>query len=317
MSKKIKKTVIFIGYECNNKCIFCINWDKRNIPGRTTSEIKKEMIGARNRGSTYLEMIGGETTIRPDIIELIKFAKQLDFETIMTATNGRMYSYSKFAKEIIKAGVNSLVFSIHGHNAKLHDALTQVPGSFNQLMKGIKNVKKTDLKNIGSNTTIVKQNYKDLPKIGKLVYKLGIRNSEFIFVDPSYGGAYKNFGKLVPKISNIAPYVHKCLDIGKKHNIPHWHIRYVPLCYFRDYLDQVSELQEVKTFNTEHLAPDFENRDVEGSRKIVGRLKPKKCKECIFYQKCEGIWKEYVKHYGDKELKPILKDVQKREGNKK
>jgi len=92
MPKKIKKTVIFGGYKCNNRCIFCINWDKRDIPGGNTSEIKKEMQGAKARGSTYLEIIGGESTIRPDIIELISFARDLGFKTIMMSTNGRMYS---------------------------------------------------------------------------------------------------------------------------------------------------------------------------------------------------------------------------------
>jgi len=309
MISKIKKTVIFVGYKCNNKCIFCIDWDKRNIPDRTTSEIKKEMIGAKNRGSTYLEIIGGETTMRSDIIELVSFAKKLGFKTIMMSTNGRMYSYKGFAEKIVKAGLNSIVFSIHGHNAKLHDSLTQVKGSFKQLKKGIENVRQAGLKNIGSNTTIIKQNYKKLPEIGKLIYDLGIRNSEFIFVDPNYGAAFDFFDKLVPKISQIAPFVHKCLDIGKKNNTVHWHIRYVPLCYFIDYLDQISEIQEVNTFNTEHVAPDFYNPNAEENRKIVGRARTKKCKECSLYDICEGIWKEYLKHYGDGELKPIKKIV--------
>ena len=304
---KIKKTVIIPGYRCNNNCQFCLNIHKRNsVPQKNTWQIKKEMIEARNSGTTYLELVGGEMSIRPDIIELIRFAKELGFETIMMSTNGRMYSYENFAKKIVEAGLNSLVFSIHGHNAQLHDFLTQVPGSFEQLKKGIENVRKAGLKNIGSNTTIVKQNYKYIEKIGKLIYSLGIRNSEFIFVDPSYGAAHDNFYKFVPKISQAAPYIHKCLDIGKKYKVPHWAIRYVPLCYFTDYLDQVSELQEVKIFHTEHLAPDFENRDVEGSRRVVGRAKTERCRGCKLYEKCEGIWKEYLKHYGDKELNPVV-----------
>ena len=307
MKNKIKKTVIIVGYRCNNQCQFCNDANKRELRNKTTEEIQQEMIDAKKRGTTYIELIGGETTIRPDAAELIKFAKNLDFETINMATNGRMFSYLKFTKKIIKAGLTDIVFSIHGHNAKIHDYLTQSPGSFKQLLEGLNNFKKLGFKKIGSNTTIVKQNYKYLPKIGKFIFDQGIRNSEFIFVDPNYGGAYDNFDKLVPKISKIAPYIKKCLDIGKKNKIPHWHIRYVPLCYFKDYLNQVSELQEVETFKTEHLAPDFENFNVEESRQEIGRIKPKKCQKCKLFNQCEGIWKEYLKQYGDKELKPILK----------
>ncbi|MGC8851774.1 MAG: radical SAM protein [Minisyncoccia bacterium] len=308
---KIKKTVIFAGYHCNNRCIFCINYDKRNIPSPSTKDIKKEIILAKKRGSTYLELIGGEPTIRPDIIELIQFAKKIGFNTIMIATNGRMLSYYEFAEKILKAGLNSIVFSIHGHNAKLHDSLTQVPGSFKQINQGIKNVKEIIKKmhlnvSLGTNTTIVKQNYKYLFQIGEYIRKLGLYNAEFIFVDPSYGGAYNFFDKLVPKISEIAPYVHKCLDIGKKYKIPHWHIRYVPLCYFTDYLNQISELHEIEIYdNTEHVAPDFYDEDAIRNRQEKGRLKTKKCKGCILYNKCEGLWKEYIKRYGDAELKPV------------
>ena len=304
---KIKKTVIIVGYQCNNRCQFCNEANKRELYNKTTQQVKKEMIGARNRKTTYLELIGGEMTIRPDILELISFAKELRFKTITMATNGRMFSYPKLVEKIIKAGLTNIVFSIHGHKPEIHDYLTQSPGSFKQLLEGLNNFKKLGFKKIGSNTTIVKYNYKYLPEIGQFIYNHGIRNSEFIFVDPNYGGAYDDFDKLVPQISQIAPYVRKCLDIGKKNKIPHWHIRYVPLCYFQDYLDQISELQEVETFKTEHLAPDFENFDVEGSRQSVGRKKPKKCEKCKLFNLCEGIWQEYYKRYGDKELNPVLK----------
>ncbi len=304
-TKIIKKTVIFAGYECNNQCVFCINYEKRNLPPRTTEEIKNELIDARKRGSIYAEFIGGEFTIRQDALQLIKFAKTIGFKTINMATNGRVPSYREYAKNIIDAGLTDIIFSIHGHNSKLHDELTQAPGSFNQLMKGLDNFKKLKFKNIGANTTIVKQNYKFLPKIGQLISDLGIRNTEFIFVDPNYGGAKVNFNELVPRISKIAPYVRKCLDIGREY--PHWHIRYVPLCYFKEYLNQVSEIDEVKKFKTEHIAADFKNYSVETSRAEVGRIKTRKCDKCRLKDVCEGIWKEYVKHYGDDELKSVLK----------
>ena len=305
MKNKIKKTVIIIGYACNNRCMFCIDENKRKLYNKTTQEIKNEMIEAKNRGTTYIELIGGETTIRPDALELVSFAKDLGFNTINMATNGRMFSYLEYTKKMIKAGLTDIIFSIHGHNAEIHDNLTKSLGSFKQLLAGLNNFKKLGFDKIGSNTTIVKQNYKYLPQIGKFIFDQGIRNSEFIFVDPSYGAAYDNFQELVPKISKIAPYVRKCLDIGKKNKIPHWHIRYVPLCYFQDHLNQISELQEVNTFKTEHLAPDFENFNVEESRKEIGRERTKKCKGCKLFNKCEGIWKEYIRHYGDEELKPI------------
>jgi len=305
--RKVKKTVIIMGYECNNSCRFCIDANKHSFANKSTAQIEKEIEGARKRGTTYLEFIGGETTIRPDFLSLVKTAKSLGFETIMMATNGRMLSYPGYAEKLIGAGLNSVVFSIHGHDAKTHDFLTRSEGSFGQLVKGFNNVKKLlGVEAIGSNTTIVNQNYRELPKIGKFIYGLGIRNAEFIFVDCNEGAARNSFEELVPRISEAAPFIRQCLDIGKKGDFGHWHIRYVPLCYFTEYLDQVSELLEVQHFQTEHLGPEFINLDVEGSRPKAGRAKTAKCQKCRLFSRCEGIWKFYLERRGDDELQPIF-----------
>lgn len=294
---KTKKTVIFMGYSCNNNCIFCCNSIRRkHIKDESTVEIKRKILVAKKSGSTYLELIGGEPTIRKDIFEIVRFAKKLNFGTIIFATNGRMFSNKEFAKRIIEAGINQIVFSIHGHNSKLHDSLTRVPGSFKELKKGIKNLEEMGFNNIGSNTTIVKQNYKYLVGIGKLIFNLGIRNSEFIFVDPTRGAPKENFNEIVPTYDKVSPYVNNLLEFGKIKKILHWHIRYYPLCSINEkYHSMVSEIHEKKVFKTEHLAPDFVNRDVEQSREIVGRTKIEKCKDCKYSDKCEGYWKEYIK----------------------
>ena len=75
LKEKIKRVVIIAGYKCNCHCLFCINSHKRDIPDKTTQEVKEEMIKARRKGVEYLELNGGEMTIRPDIIVLVKFAK--------------------------------------------------------------------------------------------------------------------------------------------------------------------------------------------------------------------------------------------------
>jgi MoaA/NifB/PqqE/SkfB family radical SAM enzyme len=286
--------------------------DKRNLPVRSAYEIKKEIAAAKKRGTVYLELIGGETTIRPDFPDIVAFAKRVGFQTIMIATNGRMLSYKPIAEKLIDAGLNSVVFSIHGHRSEIHDYLTQVPGSFEQLKKGLLNLRRIIKQkqinfHLGSNTTIVKQNYRYLPQIGKFILSHGIADSEFIFVDCNEGGAKRHFEELVPKISEAAPYIRKCLDLGKKTDVLHWDIRYVPLCYFPDHLDRISELHEIRIFNTEHIAQDFVDLDALESRRKWARKKTLRCDGCALYNNCEGIWIEYLRHFGDTELSPVKK----------
>jgi MoaA/NifB/PqqE/SkfB family radical SAM enzyme len=304
---KIQKLVLFTGFSCNSYCSFCIDLNKRDLPDKSTQQIITEMVQARGKGVEYLELIGGETTVRGDFLPIIRTAKKLGFKDIVVVTNGRMLSYPDFAKQTVEAGVSDLIFSIHGHNAKLHDELTAAKGAFDELVKGIENVRALGFERIFANCTVVKQNMKHLPAIGKLFTELNIHHAEFIFVDSTYGGAYTNFKGLVPKISEAAPYMRELLDVGRAWGTRDWCVRYVPLCYFTDYLDQISEIREIELFRTRHWAPDFKNEDVGPSRKVAGRRKTERCTGCSLYDSCEGLWKEYIRQYGDEELTPVVK----------
>ena len=302
--KKIK-IVIFTGYSCNNNCRFCINSNKRELLEKKTDEVVKEIYMAKKKKADIIEIIGGESTVRSDYTHLVSVAKKIGIKEVLSATNGRIFSNFSAAKKIVASGISGLIFSLHGHDSKTHDYLTQSPGSFDELIKGLENLKKLGFRSINGNTTIVKSNMWFLPQIAQIYAKYKIRNVEYIFVDPNYGGAYDNFAKLVPKISKASGFMRKAIDIGLEHGYSQWKARYVPLCYFKGYEKHISEINERILFSTEHWAPDFKNTDALASRQMVSRKKTKRCKGCLVYNACEGIWSEYIKRYGDGELEPV------------
>ncbi|MBU0579813.1 MAG: radical SAM protein [Candidatus Margulisbacteria bacterium] len=303
--KKIKKSVVLLGYSCNNKCIFCTFGHKGRDTFEPWLEVKRKIYQEKKNGSTYLELIGGEPTIYPAYIELVRYAKELKYNNIVSATNGRAIAYLDYARKLVEAGITELIFSIHGHEAWLHDKQTQVPGSFKQLIKGIKNLKKIGFKNISTNTTINTVNYKYLKNIGKFILNLGIVNSEFIFIDPNHWSKRENVKKMVPRISEAAFYMQDLLKLVKGKKEYSWRVRYVPLCFFTDFIEYISELRERTYFKSRHIAPDFINIDVESSRPIFGRAKGDQCKKCVINKWCEGLWNKYIETYGTSELKRI------------
>lgn len=303
--RKKTKIVLFTGYSCNNNCRFCINSGKRDLPGKSTRELVRDIYAAGEKGAEILEIIGGEATIRPDFSVLVRAAKRVGIPAVVCATNGRVFADPAAAREIVGSGIDSLVFSIHGHSAVVHDRLTRVRGSFEQLLQGIANLKELGFDNICGNTTVVKSNMRGLPKLAGLYADLGVRCVEYIFVDPNCGGANTGFKALVPRIADAAPYMREALRAGAKRGYPGWTVRYVPLCHFQGYEAQVSETMERAVFLTEHWAPDFKNTDVSGSRAVVGRRKTEACRGCRKAGECEGIWVEYLRRYGDGELTPV------------
>lgn len=307
-----KKTVIFVGYACDNICRFCIDLNKRHI-NRTTKEILKDILIAKKNGTEVLEIIGWEVAIRHDFFTIMKFIKSLNFDHVYMVTNGNKMADMNFAKKFYDLDVvGSIVFSIHGSNEEIHDKLSATKWSYKKLLQWIKNWQELwfPKHKMGTNTAIESGNYDDIVNIWKLVKEIWcLGSSEFIFADPNQGWVMNEFDKLMPRISKTAPYMRKLLDWGNK-NWMTYRVRYVPLCYFEDYLDNnISELKEVEIYtNVTHSAPDFYNSDVVEGRKQTGRIKPDKCKTCKLYDKCEWIWTKYYEKLWDEELIPIKKE---------
>ena len=104
MNNKIKKTVIIVGYNCNNNCRFCIDSEKRTLRNKTTREIKSEMGKAKDNGTTYIELIGGESTLHPDFLDLVHFARKSGFKEFQIQSNGRLFAYNDFCLKTIRTG---------------------------------------------------------------------------------------------------------------------------------------------------------------------------------------------------------------------
>ncbi len=300
------KTAIALGYRCNNNCRFCYAAEKRDrFKAMSTEQVKAFLERGRERNSTFVDFLGGEPTIRKDIIELVKFAKDLGYKTISFTTNGRMFSNKEFAKKITDAGLNSVVFSIHGHNAELHDYLVRVNGAFAQLTEGMKNFRKFAPKAyVCTNTVMLKQNLSFLPLIAENSARLGANGMEFIFPHPQ-GNALKHFDELVPRLTDLIEVIHETVDVGTRNGIKHCVMRYVPMCYMLGCLNNLSEFIARDVLKEEHIGPDFENLDVENSRRELARVKGPQCAGCKYFNICEGIFKEYAVKRGFEELIPV------------
>jgi MoaA/NifB/PqqE/SkfB family radical SAM enzyme len=300
------KTAIVAGYSCSNNCRFCYDGGyKRTLPDMTTQQIKSELREARKRGSTFVDILGGEPTIRRDILQLIRYSKRLGFSKISVTTNGKMFYYKEFAKRMIDAGLNSTVFSIHGHTPELHDYLTRSKNSYLYATQGMSNLKALSKDfYICTNTVIIRDNYKHLPEIAENNVMLGADGMEFIFIHPR-GHALRDFDKVVPTLTEISPYLKPTIDAGLKHGISHTQIRYVPMCYMTFSLPHLSEFDARKRMREQHVGPEFKDLEVEKNRANIGRVKGPQCRACKYFNICEGIFKEYAERRGFDELVPV------------
>ena len=270
---------IYAGYTCNNNCIFCFEAD-RIFKKKSTEELKKEIKIIRKKFN-FINIMGREPTLRNDIIELIRYAKSLNFKQIGITTNGRMFAYSNFAKEILQSGLNQIGMTLTSSNSKIHDVHTLVKGSFNQTLTGLKNIlffKNKDL-SLLINIMVTQLNYAKLIEIVDFYNKLGIKEINIGHILP-LNKKIKNSKKIVAPMYKVVPFL---TEIQKKfgHKIKFLFVEY-PACVFPE--------------NFRHMSfPCLE----ENPQKIRIKL----CKECDYTGKCTGIDKDYINLYGEKEFK--------------
>lgn len=301
-SSPAKKLDIKISYRCNNRCKFCAQGHKREkLSDRSTEELKKDITLA-SRDYRSIVFTGGEPTIRPDLLELVRHARSQGYKEIQIQTNGRMFAYKEFCKKAIDAGANNFCLALHGHNPKVHDFLTGSQGSFRETISGISNLAGLG-QIVTTQTVITSHNYKYLPRIASLLLALDAKSIQFAFMH-IIGSCVENKTWIVPRKSEIAPYVKKAIDLcrAKDRRVT---TEAIPYCFMRGYEECVVEstIPDAMVIETR-----FTIKDYTSYRKNRGKVKGLHCKRCSYFDVCEGPWKEYPEMFGWDEFVPVKQD---------
>ncbi len=286
------------GFLCNNNCLFCVQAHKKKFGNKTFDQLAG-YLEASFPVHNQVVFTGGEPTIRQDIVELVRKAKQLGYSTIQIQSNGRMFAYKDFCRKIIKAGATEFALAIHGHIPELHDYLTGSAGSFKETLGGIKNLVALG-QLVMTNTVVTKPNYRHLPDIARLLLDSGIRKMQFAFVH-ILGNAYVNRESIVPRKSLVEPFVKKAIEIGANRGADVT-TEAIPYCFMRGCERFIVEkrIPHTKVFDLDYVIEDFTHvRQTEGKLKNVG------CRPCRFFKKCEGPWREYPDLFGWEEFKAV------------
>ncbi|HRY52549.1 MAG TPA: radical SAM protein [Candidatus Portnoybacteria bacterium] len=270
---------VYAGCLCNNNCIFCFEKDQKFF-NKETASLKKEIKIIREKYD-FINIMGQEPTLRKDLPELVSWAKENGFKQIGITTNGRMLAYGNLAVKLVENGLNQFVITVAGHNAKLHDWHTQSQGSFNQTVRGIKNVLALPNKAVSVviNLMVTAKNYKQLLAMADFYIKLGAKEINIGHILP-FNEEIKSSKKIVAKMSAVAPFL---VAIAKKYgqSARFLFVEYPPCVFPKKY---------------RHLSfPCLE----ESPQKVRIAL----CRRCPHTRQCVGIHPYYLNLYGAKEFK--------------
>lgn len=286
--------ILKLNNQCNMNCLFCADPKRiRQLPDNDFNEIIYRIKKNRIRFESLI-ITGGEPTIYKRLFSVLEYAKSIcRYRWISLVTNGILLSYDKFIDRLIKSGVDSFQISYFALDEEKQNAIARTKGTFERINKGIKNAVKRN-KEVRINLVINKLNYSDLPEIVEHLIKLKVSSITLVFMNPCGTSVIDNKSVLAIPYGVIMPFIKISFDKAKKNNFDKLYIENFPLCIGKDYMENISDLRKPK-----------ENEDYYNSSKV----KPSRCSECIYYDRCDGIWRAHLEQFGDTELIPIKSKV--------
>lgn len=309
-----KEVQLYIGKVCNNLCKFCIDDEppeERKFV--SPSVLKKSLRKFSKENYNVVGFFGGEVTIYPKIEEMIKYATALGYKRINLVSNGRKYADMNFLRKLVRSGNIRFYFSVHSENEKTEDFLTSIKGGFKEKIKGLSNLaqlNKHDMikENIFLNIVVNRLNYRSLPEMMYFYYRnFRIKDFRFRYIIP-LGRAFTNSRLLTLRYTRAFPYLKKVILLSNKLNI-NVSLDGIPFCI----LNKIKNFQDFVGEFKDGLGNSKHEIDLQAKSKNFNKntkdphVKTKNCRKCIYYSLCEGPWENYVKLYGSKEFKPVIR----------
>lgn len=180
-----QKVIMNVTYVCNNHCTFCAVGTRTQVHGHPPNQ-REQLLKYRKLGVDLVDFDGGEPTINPELLSLVRYSRHLGYRQVNVTTNGRTAFYEDYAKKLVQSGLTTLLFSVHGPDAQTHAQQVGVAEAFDQTVQGIKYcvAHKPASVELGMNLTVTKGNWDKQEEIAQLAWDLGLRWLNIQFLTP-------------------------------------------------------------------------------------------------------------------------------------
>ncbi|MBW6520384.1 MAG: radical SAM protein [Desulfoarculaceae bacterium] len=161
---------------CNFRCSYCYVPDKRECTGEfSREEIKDVLLQAKELGARKIIILGGEPSIYPHLVEMIRFLKEHNLEIEMF-TNGTGVDAEVAA--ILAAAQVRVVLKLNSRDPKIQDQLAGRAGAYDIIQTAFANLKEAGYPSpdlfLALSTIICQQNIGELPGMWQWLRDEGI-----------------------------------------------------------------------------------------------------------------------------------------------
>jgi cyclic pyranopterin phosphate synthase len=178
---RFRDLAVTVDFHCNSACTFCIVQEGMNnyrgVPFERFASIVEESL--RSRKYDRVIFTGGEVTLEKSLLQFVTHARTSGaFRHVRLQTNGRKLADADYTRSLVDAGIDEFFVSLHGDTAALHDAITQRPGSFDELIAGFENLARHAVRRM-TNTVVHRTNMHAFEGIVGIAHAHGVSEMEF------------------------------------------------------------------------------------------------------------------------------------------
>lgn len=171
---------------CNIHCLHCYrDAGDRQREELTTEEGKRLLTEAASCGFRIFVFSGGEPLLRPDLAELVAFAKSLGLRPVL-GTNGILLTPEKVA-ELKAAGLAAAGISLDSISSERHDWFRQSPGAWEGAVAGMRACREAGLP-FQVHTTVMDWNESEVLDITDKAVEWGAMAHHVFFLVPTGRG---------------------------------------------------------------------------------------------------------------------------------
>ncbi len=204
---------------CNAACEHCsffsgVEEKERSV--LTLEETARLIADAQDLGVSVINFVGGEPLLRRDLPQLIE-AVDKDRSTTILFTNG--WLLEQRAKELKRAGLDSIFVSIDNSTPQRHDEFRKTPGLFDRAIRGIRRATKLGF-STGFSATMTPESWQDgeLARIIELAKDVGVH--EVYVYDAMPTGRYKERDDLVDNPDWIDQMIQSAVPYNQDYRYP-------------------------------------------------------------------------------------------------
>lgn len=281
-----KRNWVRLTFDCNNHCVFCLDTLSHDGQMRDPEDVKRQILDGARKGAQRLILSGGEPTMHPRYVDFIRLGKLARYKKIQTVTNGRMFGYREFLTRCLDAGLDEITFSVHGPNARIHDALVGVKGAFDQEVQGIQNALEDGRPIVNIDVVINRGNVKHLRETLDKFITMGVREYDLLHVIP-FGNAYREGRNvLFYDLEEMRPYLLEAFAFARRPDVHIWLNRF-PVQHLEGFEDLIQDPYKL-------------NDEVKGRKEEYHRLltegvdldcrDPARCKLCYLQNVCDTLY---------------------------